>query len=88
MDFDLISMEHDLTESFEDPDSPTSGMAVVRYLEKTGWPEGKRRPRIHVHTRNIFAARLMVTRLNAMGFFAEWEPLESREITLSGLGQI
>jgi hypothetical protein len=50
-------------------------MEVVRYLEKTGWPANKPRPRIRVHSRNIFAAYLMVTRLNAMGFYAEWEPM-------------
>jgi hypothetical protein len=76
-DWDLVSLEHDLNESFENPDSTTSGMEIVRYIEKTGWPANKPKPRIHVHSHNIFAAYLMVTRLNAMGFCAEWEPFKN-----------
>jgi len=76
-DYDVISLDHDLTGvDFEDPDSQINGMEVVRYLEKTGWPEGKPRPTFHVHSSNIFAAHLMVTRLLALGFFAEWKRFE------------
>jgi len=76
-DWDVISLDHDLHGcDFEDPDSPNVGMEVVRYLEKTGWPPDKHMPTFHVHSSNIFAAHLMVTRLHALGFFAEWHRFE------------
>ena len=79
-DFDIVSLDHDLNGcDFEDPDSPNAGMEVVRYLEKTGWPPSKKKPLFHVHSSNIFAAHLMVTRLNAMGMSAEWHRFEYPE---------
>lgn len=76
-DFQIISLDHDLNGcDFEDPDSSNAGMEVVRYLEKTGWPAGKKRPIFYVHSSNIFAAHLMVTRLLAMDFDAKWDRFE------------
>ena len=76
-DFAVVSLDHDLHGmDFEDPDSEIDGMEIVRYLEKTGWPKNKPKPTFHVHSSNIFAAHLMVTRLLAMGFFAEWKRFE------------
>lgn len=71
-DFDVISPDHDLTGvDFEDPDSPICGMEIVRYIEKTGWPDNKpQKPKFWIHSSNLFAAHLMVTRLRAMYFFA------------------
>lgn len=72
-DFAVISLDHDLTGcDFEDPDTPTCGMEIVRYIEKTGWPEHKRKPEFIIHSSNVFAAHLMTVRLQAMGFSA-WE---------------
>ena len=72
-DFDVISLDHDLTGcDFEDPDTPTCGMEIVRYIEKTGWPEEKPKPKFWVHSSNIFAAQLMVSRLRKMYLFAVW----------------
>lgn len=79
-DYDVISLDHDLNGcDFEDPDGSNVGMEVVRYLEKTGWPTGKKKPRFYIHSSNIFAAHLMVTRLNAMGLTAEWHRFEYPE---------
>lgn len=76
-DFKIASLDHDLDGcDFEDPDSSNAGMEVVRYLEKTGWPTGKKKPYFIVHSSNIFAAHLMVTRLQALGLAAEWKRFE------------
>lgn len=76
-DWDVISLDHDLHGcDFEDPDSEINGMEIVRYIETTGWPEGKKKPTFHVHSSNTFAAHLMVTRLVDIGFFAEWRAFE------------
>lgn len=68
-DWDVLFLDHDLGgEEFVNPESKTCGMQVVRYLEKTGWPEGKKRPSIVIHSSNIFAANAMKKRLVKMGF--------------------
>jgi len=70
-DYDIISLDHDLNGcDFEDPDSSNAGMEVVRYIEKTGWPEMKPRPTFWIHSSNVFAAHLMVTRLRAIKHIA------------------
>lgn len=82
-DFNEVCLDHDLNGcDFQDPDSPTSGMEIVRYLEKTGWPEGKSKPIFRIHSKNLFAAHLMVTHLNAIGLTAyrqiwEYEPVKT-----------
>lgn len=64
-DWDVVSLDHDLNgNDFEDPDSPTCGMAIVRYIEKTGWPKNRKLPDFVIHTSNAFAAHLMSTRLS------------------------
>lgn len=79
-DWDVISLDHDLNGcDFEDPDSSNTGMEVVRYLEKTGWPPNKKKPLFIVHSSNIFAAHLMVTRLRGIGMLAEWHRFEYPE---------
>lgn len=73
-DWDEVHLDHDLNgDDFQDPDEPTSGMAVIRYIEKCGWPGNKPRPIFRVHSSNIFAAWAMTQRLKAMGFYAFWE---------------
>lgn len=74
-DFQVVHLDHDLRGvDFEDPDSPECGMEVVRYLHKTGWPEKKYRPQFIIHSKNIFAAHLMITLLVEMGFRAYYIP--------------
>lgn len=76
-DWDYVSLDHDLNGcDFQDPDSPESGMEIVRYLEKTGWPVGKFKPVFWIHSKNLFAAHLMVTRLIALGLDAYYQPFE------------
>jgi hypothetical protein len=69
-DWDYISLDHDLGgKEFVDPDEPTSGMEIVRYLEKTAWPPERKKPLIvAVHSSNSFAATAMVIRLQKLGF--------------------
>ena len=68
-DFDYVSLDHDLNgHDFQDPDTPTCGMEIVRYIEKTGWPFGKKKPIMRVHSSNLFAAHLMIVRLKKLGF--------------------
>ena len=76
-DFDYWSLDHDLNGcDFEDPDGPNTGMEVVRYLEKTDWPDSKPRPVVFVHSSNLFAAHQMVMRLNRLGFRAYYKRFE------------
>ena len=70
-DFDFVSLDHDLNGyDFQDPDTPTCGMEIVRYIEKTGWPQQRRHPVFYCHSSNLFASHLIETRLQAMGFRA------------------
>lgn len=70
-EFEVVSLDHDLTGcDFEDPDTPTCGMEIVRYLEKTGWPPTKTVPTFIIHSSNVFAAYLMVRRLRGAGYKA------------------
>lgn len=88
-DWHIISLDHDLNGcDFEDPDCSEAGMEIVRYLEKTGWPEGKKKPIFHIHSSNIFAAHLMVTRLRAIGLVAEWHRFEYPEKDFQKVTQI
>jgi hypothetical protein len=79
-DWDEVRLDHDLHGSdFQNPDSPASGMEVVRYIVKTGWPPNKRKPIFRVHSSNIFAAYLMVKTLQSAGHTAVWEKFEYDE---------
>jgi hypothetical protein len=76
-DFYEVHLDHDLRGcDFEDPDSPETGMEVVRYIEKTGWPPEKRKPLFIVHSSNLFAASLMVRRLKNIGLDAIFRPFQ------------
>lgn len=68
-DFDIVSLDHDLSgHDFDDPDTPTCGMEIVRYIQKTAWPPQRRRPHFQVHSKNLFAAYKMTTCLRELGF--------------------
>lgn len=74
-DFDIVSLDHDLNGcDFQDPDSPTCGMEIVRYLEKCGWPDNKRMPTFWIHSSNLFAAHLMIVHLKKIGLEAYYIP--------------
>ena len=69
LDFAVVSLDHDLNGGdFQDTDSPSCGMEIVRYIEKTGWPKQRKEPEFWIHSSNIFAANLMVSHLRGMGF--------------------
>ena len=73
--FYIISMDCDLNgEDFVDPDSHHSGMDVVRYLEKTGWPQSKLKPKFIIHSSNILVANLAYQHLTRMGFDVLQQP--------------
>lgn len=73
-DWDEVHLDHDLNgDDFQEPWDPTSGMAVVRYIETCGWPANKPKPIFRVHSSNIFAAHLMVKTLQGIGLYAFWE---------------
>lgn len=76
-DFDIVSLDHDLDGcDFEDPDSTTCGMEIVRYLEKTGWPPERFAPEFVIHSKNLFAGHLMVTRLRGIGLSAIYKAFD------------
>lgn len=63
-DFDIVSLDCDLGgDDFVDLDEWSSIMELVRYLEKTGWPTKKPKPRIYIHSSNAFAAHEVGIRL-------------------------
>ena len=75
-DWDRVSLDHDLTGiDFEDPDTPTCGMEIVRYIEKCGWPTARQKPEFSIHSSNLFAVQLMTTRLKTMGFICWYMPI-------------
>lgn len=79
-DWEEVHLDHDLNgDDFQDPDDPTAGMEVVRYIVKTGWPPNKRKPIFRVHSSNIFASWFMVRTLQEAGHIAVWERFEYRE---------
>lgn len=83
-DWDVISLDHDLNGSdFQDPDDPTSGMEIIRYIKKTGWPIDRKKPVFIVHTSNLFASRMMGERLSALGFVVYKVPFEYDDEALS-----
>lgn len=73
----VISLDHDLNgHDFQDPDTPTCGMEIVRYIVKTGWPRELGRPEFWIHSSNLFAAHLMITTLKKAGHVAYWHKIE------------
>lgn len=89
-DFDVVHMDHDLRGvDFEDPESSECGMEVVRYLQKTGWPEGKKKPEFRVHSSNIFAGHLMFRELKKLGltcYYERWVYDEPKHMTYDEKG--
>lgn len=78
--FDFVGLDHDLRGcDFEDPDSPESGMEIIRYIERFGWPNGKPKPIFIVHSSNVFAAHQMVMRLDKLGFQVKYSPIRYDE---------
>lgn len=76
LDWDVVSLDHDLNGyDFQDPDTPTCGMEIVRYIKKTGWPPQRKQPDFWVHSSNLFAAHLMVVTLTESGFNAWYKPI-------------
>lgn len=71
-DWDVVSLDHDLNgHDFQDPDTPTCGMEIVRYILKTGWALNRKKPEFWVHSSNLFAAHLMIVELKRGGY-AVW----------------
>lgn len=76
-DWDVVDLDHDLNGcDFQDPDSPTCGMEIVRYIEKTGWPKHRHEPEFWIHSSNAFAANLMISHLHGMGFICRSVPID------------
>lgn len=79
-DWDVISLDHDLTGvDFEDPDTPTCGMEIVRYIARTGWPPSRKKPMFWIHSSNLFAAHLMVVALTEAGHDAWYKPISENK---------
>lgn len=75
-DWDVISLDHDLMgHDFEDPDTPTCGMEIVRYIAKTGGPTGRKIPEFWIHSSNLFAAHLMIVEFGKLGLHAYYKPI-------------
>lgn len=77
-EFVVVSLDHDLNgHDFQDPDTPTCGMEIVRYIEKCGgWVIPFEKPDFWIHSSNLFAANLMIVRLKKMGLQAEFHPVK------------
>jgi hypothetical protein len=77
IDFDIISLDHDLNgHDFQDPFDKTSGMEIIRYILKTGWPVDKKRPVFWIHSSNSFASHLMIVELSDGGYDVCKKPIE------------
>jgi len=75
-DWDVISLDHDLDgHDFQDPDTPTCGMEIMRYIAKTGWPPQRKKPDFWIHSSNLFAAHLMTVALTEAGHNAWYKPI-------------
>jgi len=82
-EWDVVSLDHDLNgHDFEDPDTPTCGMEIVRYIAKTirsadYWIQqfSRKPPVFWIHSSNLFAAHLMTASLQSMYFEACYKPI-------------
>jgi len=76
--WDVVSLDHDLGGiDFQDPDDNTSGMEVVRYISKTGWPINEYKvPVVWIHSSNLFAANKMISLLLVGGVHAYFRRFE------------
>jgi len=76
-EWDIVSLDHDLNgHDFQDPETPTCGMEIVRYISKTGWTPQRKKPVFWVHSSNLFAAHLMITSLEKIGLTAFYKPID------------
>ena len=74
--WDVVSLDHDLNgHDFQDTDDSTCGMEIVRYIEKTGWHNMNPPPVFWIHSKNLFAANLMIVRLKKIGLVAFYNPV-------------
>lgn len=82
--WNIVSLDHDLNgHDFQDPESTGCGMEIVRYIQKCGgWPmrlgyppTPPMRPEFWIHSKNLFAAHLMVITLIEIGLKAYWKPI-------------
>jgi cytidyltransferase-like protein len=73
-EWDVVSLDYDLSgDDFEFTDTKNTIMEVVRYIGETGWPQSKKRPRIIIHSSNVFGANLLKNALGAIGLLATLE---------------
>lgn len=75
--WDVVSLDHDLNgHDFQNPESPESGMEIVRYIIKTkyGFGDGQKLPKFIIHTTNQMAARMMESALNEAGYAVSRKP--------------
>lgn len=90
--WDVVSLDHDLNgHDFQDPETPTCGMEIIRYIRKCGgWPEmrphpnviagvggmlSNPKPEIWIHTSNLFAGHLMIQAVHEIGLRGYWKPI-------------
>ena len=74
-DWDIVSLDHDLEgRDFADPDKKNTGMEVIRYISKMGWPSKRKKPIFIIHSSNFFAANLMCKHLKELGEWATHKP--------------
>ncbi len=66
-------LDHDLGTQDQDPRSETSGMEVVRFLEKQD-ASNYRKCKFIIHSWNIHCAHIMYERLTKAGYTAELRP--------------
>lgn len=66
-DWDVVSFDFDLDGGdFCNPDSPQCAMEILRYIQRAGWPNGKKVPEFLVHSSNAFGAELLKNQLISM----------------------
>ena len=75
-DWDFVSLDHDLDgNDFNDPDRPDTGMEIIRYIAKTGWPPKLHKPTFILHSSNLAACHLMDVELQQLGFSTWQRPI-------------
>lgn len=68
-EWDIVYLDHDLGgHEFMDTNSHECGMEILRYIDRTGWPVDKKKPRFVIHSSNSFAAMAMEEYLKEMDF--------------------
>lgn len=73
---DIISLDHDLNgHDFQDPDEKTSGMEILRYIDKFDALSVFKDVEFIIHSGNKFAAIKMVVFLEVFGIRVRYEPI-------------